>query len=237
MSWVSRAGCPFLGIPFPPHGMTTMTYSVLSQKPYAIELEIEGEKTVISYDLSKKILTLTHGQKPLLEAVKKDALKKHSVDVAGHAVEVFCRMPEALSIVPNEGLSVKVDGKPVQGSIADPVHQLNMASYALYALSAVFFMSLLFPVLSGETAASTDLLAALLVGILLVILGINLKRMPRLIIGIGSFIGCIALLGYVIAVANGQAGFGFSFILLCGSTLVLLQSFVFTLKKKHLPAD
>lgn len=217
--------------------MASATYPVLSRKPYSIELEIEEEKTVISYDLSKKVLTVTHGQKTLLEAAKKDALKKHSVDIAGHTVEIFCRMPEALTIVPNEGLSVKVDGKPVQGSIADPMHQLNMGSYALYALSAVFFMSLLFPALSGEATASTDLFVALLVGILLVVLGISVKKMPRLTIGIGSLIGCVALLGYVIAVANGQAGFGIPFVLLCGSTLVLLQSFVFTLRKKHLSAN
>lgn len=216
--------------------MAATIYPVLSRKPYAIELEIEGEKIGISYDLTKKTLTVTRGQKILLVAAKKDALKKHSIDIAGHAVKIFCRMPETLSIVPNEGLSVKVDEKPVQGSIADPVHQLNMASYALYALSAVFFMSLLSPVLSGEAMASTDLFVALLVGALLVVLGISVKRMPRLTIGIGSLIGCIALLGYVIAVANGQAGFGFSFVLICGSTLVLFQSFVFTLRKKHLPA-
>jgi len=215
--------------------MPAATYPVISVKPHSIELEIEGEKTVISYDLSKKVLTVIHGQKTLLEAVKKDALKKHSIDIAGHAVEIFYKkQPIDLYFVPDEGLSVKVDGKPVEGSIADPIHQLNIASFALYTLSVFFFLALLYPILSGEAVAPTTLFIALLIGSLLVILGYGIKKMPRLCIAIGTLIGTLSFIGSVIPVFAGQATNIFSLILTGGPMLVLWKSLMFTLRGKHL---
>ena len=143
-------------------------------------------------------------------------------------------MPEALSIVPNEGLAVKVDGKPVEGSLADPAHQIEMASYAFYTLSVPFFWGVALAIITGDGEATTDIVVNLLIASLLVVLGINVKKMPRLSISIGSFIGSLALLGMMSMIGTEQQPGFFAWLFIGGSTLVLWQSLIFTFKKKHL---
>ena len=93
----------------------------------------------------------------------------------------------------NEGIFITVDGKPLEGSIADPTFRIKIASFGYYILAGLTIMSIIFSLRGESIANPTITIFGILIAGVAIIFGLLTKKMPMLFLPLGIIFGTLEL--------------------------------------------
>lgn len=141
---------------------------------------IEGIEVKVEKNIKDGSVLISANNQEIAKLNKKEAKKKTELNVEKHKIKVqdLNGSDSIFSILRgfNTGFCIWVDDKPLEGSSADPMLKIKLASYALYFFAGFALLT----VLLNRTLGSA------VTGVILILLGLSTKKYPVFTLTLGS---------------------------------------------------
>lgn len=188
--------------------INSYSYPKISSKGNEFEFTIGSNRVRIKAEedkIEERVLVFVDNN--LFATLRNDkADVKDTIELFNHKVFIHYRvrnksnvvwngLKDALLLV-NEGLFITIDGKPLEGSIADPAIRIKIASFGYYILAGLALMSI-------SVYKEMFVIILAIVGVAITF-GLLTKKAPMLFLPLGVIWGILELFGVFVSMANSS---------------------------------
>jgi len=190
-------------------------------------LKIEGERIGVERTKEGRIC-VSKGDEKIKEIPKNKSSKVTKIEVTEHNLSIqYKETPTLLGMLFwNSGFRIHVDGKPVEGTSADPQERIKVAACAFYLFAAIALFNVF---VTPNPDARVEAIILLLI---FVVFGFLTRKVPIFTTMLGSLFGIYEVSSYLAQafqsgyVTQHTGWFIFWFLLRGGATLALIQGLV-----------
>jgi hypothetical protein len=198
-------------------------------------LMIEDHKIRIQRVNDGRIIIYKDGQR-IEEISRENSNNSNKINIENHILNIkYKSIPFPFNmIILNSGFQINIDGMPLEKSSNDPIQAIKLAKFAFYIFSIKEFISI-FMYQAPEERIFSAILCLILIS-----LGILVRRFPAFSTIIGSLYGLSDLFAFITQsfqtgyLNRSMGSFIFWLFIRGGATLMIIQGLVSSIKLKKL---